>query len=366
MSGGGSETQKSKQTQTVTPYAPATDQINDVLSQAQNLDQTLQANPIGGTTQNALNLITQRAENGSPLNTQANSTVSNLMTSPNSQLSALSAMSANPSSMAGGDTLSGIASGDITNTGLAPLTAMANGNLPSNPNLSTLQDFAGGKYLNSNPYLTAALQPGSDALTQATNALFSAGGRTGSGANQDVLEKNIGNYWSAALNNNYQQQSQNQLSAASTLGGYGQQDIGDILAAATSAAGYGQDNVANRAAAATQLGSNQLNAGQIAANVNASDQARQLTAAQAAPGIANNDYSDLMTLLQTGQAQDQIPVNILDWYANLVNGVGSQYKAGASNGTTSTTQEQSLLPGLIGAAGQIGASALAPAAMMMM
>lgn len=117
---------------------------------------------------------------------------------------------------------------DTTNLAMNLQTQRAlNGNPLTNAAQGQLGNTVAGNYLNSNPYLDANFQAGTDAISKAygdtvrgNTASFEGGGRTGSGMqafynNQanDTLAKNLNNLYGQTYYTNYTNERQNQLNA---------------------------------------------------------------------------------------------------------------------------------------------------------
>lgn len=197
------------------------------------------------------------------------------------------------------------------------ITNILNDGTPQ-PGNSTLNTFANPN--NINPYLTAQYDAASKPVIDSINSQFSSAGRTGSTANQNALTSQLGN-----------------LSANIFSQGY--------------------DNAANRSITSA----NDLNANA------ATRTGQQLQAGQLAPGLANNDYTDLQNLLSVGGAQDQQsqaqlndllqrwqytqqqPWSILNQYGGAVSGLGGLMPASSSGSSTQTQPGQSMIPSLLGA-----------------
>lgn len=180
------------------------------------------------------------------------------------------------------------------------------------------QRTASGAYLGSNPYFNAALQGAGQAATQqyfdAINAAQSGAsqaGRYGSGAQENLFNR-AGTSLAGALANKAGELAYNQ---------------------------YGMERGLQEGAIG-QLGS-----------LSSSDLARQLSASQAAPGLAMADYADINQLAQAGQtAEDyqqaalQSDIARFDFeqnlpYQKLSNFLGAVY--GAPQGSVVQTSQQS-------------------------
>lgn len=79
---------------------------------------------------------------------------------------------------------------------------------------ANLGDMASGKYLkDGNPYFDAALQGQLDSTASQVQSQFSGAGRYGSGANTDVLTKDLGSIRSGALRDQFNADTSNMLTA---------------------------------------------------------------------------------------------------------------------------------------------------------
>lgn len=270
------------QTSNTDPWGPAQPYMKDILSQASGVySQGSQYSPFSTvvpfspTTQLAQNLTTSRALAGSPV-TQA-------------------------------------AQGAVTN--------IANGG-GVNPATKYLTDTANGMYAdpNSNPYLQATFNQGAQGIRDQVNATFGAAGRTGSGYNQDVLEKNLGNFANDLYGQNYANERGMMFNAANSLG-------------------------------------QNYNTGQT----------QQLAAAQLAPGLASQDYTDLQALGGVGAAQEDkagqslqdllsrwdysqnAPWQLLQQYGGMLGLSGANSPGFNTQVQKTTTPGQSMLPQLLGA-----------------
>ena len=98
-----------------------------------------------------------------------------------------------------------------------------------NPNVQTtidrsLTDTAGGKYLDSNPYIDAIVAQSLRPATDAVQSMFAKGGQLGSGMNQQLLASTLGDVSSRIRGENYARERQNQLSAGNAITGYSSAD----------------------------------------------------------------------------------------------------------------------------------------------
>lgn len=86
-----------------------------------------------------------------------------------------------------------------------------------------LTPIAGGSMMNGNPYLEDIIGKNARTMGDAINLQASGMGRTGSGANQDVLARNIGDMASDLRYQNYNTEAARMDAANRDLFGYGQQ-----------------------------------------------------------------------------------------------------------------------------------------------
>ena len=178
MSSGGSRTETT--TVDMDPWDQAQPYLLDVMSQAKALNNSANGNtfapfstvvPFSNQTNSALQMVEDRARNGSPLLNQANTQVSNVL----------------------------------------------NGSFAASPAQQYLGGTASGAYLNNNPYLDAMFNRGADAITNRINATAGLRGRAGSGAHQQVLQRGLGGLATEVYGQNYQQERTRQLNAATSL-----------------------------------------------------------------------------------------------------------------------------------------------------
>jgi hypothetical protein len=328
-------------------------------------------------------------------------------TNANPAMAGASQMASNGVSGPGDSVVANAAGGGMQNaaTGLAGRMATQNPN--ANPANAYLGSMASSGSLN--PYLDSLFNASSKPVIDQINAQFGAGGRTGSAANQQLLTQNLGdmsaqihaNGWQNAINNQLAATGQIQgafdnaqgrnLQGASLLGNLSGQNLDRQLGAANQQnsdalsrfgaqqgalgllGNLGQQQASNNLAAGSQLSADAAaqasTRGNAANNLNSqfnTGQNMRFGAAQAAPGLANNDYTDLQNLMNVGgaydsqsaagiqdaltrwQYQQQQPWNLLDNYSGLLTGYAGL--GGQSNGTQNVKQPgQSLIPSLIGA-----------------
>lgn len=92
--------------------------------------------------------------------------------------------------------------------------------------LGQLSKVAGGDYLNSNPYLAAAMKPALDDVQNRVNSQFTAAGRYGSGNHASELTRRLAETEAQVLQNNYATERASQDNAARSLFGGGFQGAG--------------------------------------------------------------------------------------------------------------------------------------------
>ena len=261
------------------PWAGAQPFLTDLMGKAQqtydnSVGQTQMPSTYAGpgaTTQQALQLTANRAMQGSPLIQTANNSLANIMSPSNAP------------------------------PGQAALKSL----------LAQYTPGGGG-----NPYLDSMFNAESKPIIDAVNANAGLAGRTGSGAQQQLLTRNLGDLASQVYGNNFNAEQGLALNAANSL---------------------------NQA--------------------DATKNQQAIQASISAPNLAGADYNDLQNLLAVGGAQDQQsqaqlnnlltqwqyqqqqPWNILSGYAGAISGLGGL--GGSSTGST-TQPSQSSLPQLIG------------------
>lgn len=122
-----------------------------------------------------------------------------------------------------------------------------NGSPVNQANNSMLTNTLNGNYLdpNSNPYLKGTYDQAAQAVQGSVNGAFGQGGRYGSGLNQDTLEKNLNNLATNIYGTNYTNERNNQLKAGLEAPGAANQDYTDLGALATTGAQVQGQNQAN-------------------------------------------------------------------------------------------------------------------------
>lgn len=178
----------------------------------------------------------------------------------------------------------------------------------ADPGISTLQDYASGKYLTAdNPYfsqmantLTAQVLPG-------INAQFANAGRGVSGLASRAASEGLGDSIGNLAYQNYQQGLTQQQAAANSLAGYGITGAGDL-------SNLYQNNIANQLSGA---------------NLGLSSAAAGLAAGQTQQGFDQASITDAMNRYNYNQ---QLPYQTLQNYISEINALNP------SGGTSTTTQ----------------------------
>jgi len=413
MSTGGTTTQTT--VQNTDPWKPAQPYLTDLMGQAQSLYNSTSQNvgyapfntvaPMSEQTQQALNATWQRAMNGSPLMAGAEQSLAGLMQPQSAPgMAALQGLSGgyydpgaaytqagtamNPYAglvasglgqqnaatglaagmagsgvdLSGNPLLAAAAYGGLRNPAIAQAYSQANQNPYATPAMALLgQEATGGV----NPYLNQLYSAASQPVMDSVNSVFGQAGRTGSGANQQELTRDLGDLAANIYGSNYNQALQNQMAAATQIqnaydaasgrnlsavglmGNLAGQDISNQLAAANNLnsgniaafnaqqgaasllgnlsagdlsrnaeianqlAGLGDSQLGRYMSAGGQLSGDALNqanvmagaAGGLNSQFNAGNNL-MLNAAQAAPALASNDYNDLQNALSVGGAYD--------------------------------------------------------------
>jgi hypothetical protein len=210
-----------------------------------------------------------------------------------------------------------------------------------------LQSTLSGSYLNPNPYLTQALQPGFSQATQsyqdAINQMRSRASASGRYGTNEALMSQEARAQGALAN-----------AITSQAGQLAYQNYADERARQQSALGLGanlyeQEKARQQAA----LG--------LTTNLYEQERARQQAAIGAAPGLAAQDYTDIAQLAQVGQTAEQYQQAALadaiqkfnyqqqQPYANLQSFLSSAYGSPAGMQTIQPTYSNPLA-GVLGAA----------------
>jgi hypothetical protein len=122
-----------------------------------------------------------------------------------------------------------------------------NGSPINAANQGMLTDTLNGNYLSpdSNPYLKDTYNQAAQAVQGSVNGAFGQGGRYGSGLNQDTLEKNLNGLATNIYGGNYSNERNNQLKASALGPQAANQDYTDLGALANAGAQVQGQNQAN-------------------------------------------------------------------------------------------------------------------------
>lgn len=292
---------------------------------------TLAVSP-SAATQQAMSLAEQRALAGSPLTGQAKNVLAQQMGYTSPYAGKIEAMG-----MGAYDPSAGF------------YRSMMEGQ-PESEAARLTKSTAGGAYLSgASPYLQGALSQANRLAGEAfgesmkdLQAKAAAAGRYGSGAmaqqtarSQDVLARALAEQNQQAFLQNYQLERQAQEAAMGRLGGLEQQAIANRFAGAGGLTAGEQANLRTR-----------LGALSAAQDITSADLARQQQAAQLAPALAAQDYSDIQKLLQVGQGREayeqqaiegalkaqDIPLDRLRRTTNIFYGAPLETKTATSGG----------------------------------
>lgn len=224
---------------------------------------------------------------------------------------------------AGGNTYMGSTVADLSDTTMAGVNQLAQaganwntaGDNPvgGSAAAANLAGMASGDYLrNGNPYFNAALQGQLDDTSAQVQSAFSGAGRYGSGANTGVLANKLGNIRSTALSDQFNRDTQNQITATGMLDQ--QRNLGlDRV----------QQNFQNRLSGAGAT----LQAGQILDN---QSQAKLMDEVQKWYAVDNKDWNRLAMLqgaaagsagnYGTQNSTQRTPVNIAGALGSIFSG----------------------------------------------
>lgn len=292
---------------------------------------TLAVSPSAATLQ-AMSAAEQRALAGSPLTGQAQNVIAQQMGYTSPYAGKIEAMG-----MGAYDPSAGF------------YRSMMEGQ-PESEAARLTKSTAGGAYLSgASPYLQGALSQANRLAGEAfgesmkdLQAKAAAAGRYGSGAmaqqtarSQDVLARALAEQNQQAFLQNYQLERQAQEQAMGRLGSLEQQAIANRFAGAGGLTAGEQANLRTR-----------LGALSAAQDITSADLARQQQAAQLAPALAAQDYSDIQKLLQVGQGRESyeqqaiegalkaqdIPLDRLRRTTNIFYGAPLETKTATSGG----------------------------------
>ena len=213
---------------------------------------------------------------------------------------------------------------------------------------------ARGDMLGSNPYLQGAIDRAIDPVKDKIQSQFAMSGRYGSGANQDVLAKSLGDVASNISYGDYQRERQNQLNAQQQLGNLAQQQFANQTGAIGALGNLQQQQFANQSGALSALGNlsqadiqRQLAGGSALSAMDTARMARQLEGTKLAPQFAELDYRDAQRLAQVGSAREsdamaslQDNINRYNYEQNIDDQKLRNYMALISGGTVGSNTIQ--------------------------
>jgi hypothetical protein len=213
---------------------------------------------------------------------------------------------------------------------------------------------ARGDMLNSNPYLQGAIDRAIDPVKDKIQSQFAMSGRYGSGANQDVLAKSLGDVASNIAYGDYQRERQNQLNAQQQLGNLAQQQFANQSGAIGALGNLQQQQFANQSGALGALGNlsqadiqRRLAGGSALSAMDTTRMARQLEGTKLAPQFAELDYRDAQRLAQVGSAREsdamaqlQDNINRFNYEQNIDDQKLRNYMALISGGTVGSNTIQ--------------------------
>ena len=210
------------------------------------------------------------------------------------------------------------------------------------PGLSTLQDYASGKYLNAdNPYFSQMADNIKAQVLPSINGSFSQAGRGVSGLAGRAQGQGLGDAIGSLAYNNYQQGLSQQQNAANALAGYGVQGgkgLSDIYQGAI-------NNRLNSAQLQLQAGNQSLAGGNLALQgaqlapsiqnmgINAGN--ASLLAGTTAQGIQQGALTDAQKRWDYGQNLPQ--QNLQDYIRNITGQIGGTGMS-TSSGTSTPAQ----------------------------
>lgn len=213
---------------------------------------------------------------------------------------------------------------------------------------------ARGDMLGSNPYLQGAIDRAIDPVKDKIQSQFAMSGRYGSGANQDVLAKSLGDVASNIAYGDYQRERQNQLNAQQQLGNLAQQQFANQTGAIGALGNLQQQQFANQSGALGALGNlsqadiqRRLAGGSALSAMDTARMARQLEGTKLAPQFAELDYRDAQRLAQVGSAREsdamaqlQDNINRFNYEQNIDDQKLRNYMALISGGTVGSNTIQ--------------------------
>ncbi|BAQ90346.1 Multidrug/pheromone exporter [uncultured Mediterranean phage uvMED] len=265
-------------------------------------------------SQMALNMVRQRALDGSPLISGAQNTIKTAATGGyvNPALAGYGGFARGGGGIGlGANVFRSAAAGGMTNEALPFARGLAGG-----ANLGEAIDMtratARGDFLSGSPGLQGAIDRALDPVQDRIQSQFARAGRMGSGANQEVLTKGLSDVASDIAYQDYSRERQNQLAAQQNLAGLQSQQFGTQLSGLNALGSLSGQDLARRMSGASALSAadqarmqRQLaGLGGQASTAN-QDFARRMQGAQLAPQFADLDYQGAERLAAVGSAREQ-------------------------------------------------------------
>jgi len=202
--------------------------------------------------------------------------------------------------------------------------------------LDYTRSTARGDMLGNNPYLQGAIDRAIDPVKDKIQSQFAMSGRYGSGANQDVLAKSLGDVASNISYGDYQRERQNQLNAQQQLGNLAQQQFANQSGALSALGNLSQADIQRRLTGASAL--NAMDTARLA---------RRMEGAKLSPQFAELDYRDAQRLAQVGSAREsdamaqlQDNINRFNYQQNIGDQKLRNYMALISGGTVGSNTIQ--------------------------
>jgi hypothetical protein len=183
-------------------------------------------------------------------------------------------------------------------------------------NQQYLQNYASGNEMMNNPYIDAIAQKNKQDAATNVNQMYAAGGRYGSGYNQDAMTNAVGNVNNQLYGQEYENSANRQLTAANQMS---QEQTNRLSAQNTAAQGVG----GLQTSAAQGLGSlgnsamqNWLTAQQNAGTLGTNATQNMLQGMGQLNNVQNNKMFDANQQLGVGNQMDQQTQAALTNYAN--------------------------------------------------
>lgn len=324
MSGGGSSGNTTTTVQNSAPWSAAQPYLQQIMGGAQSAYQSgngfapypgSTVAPFSSQTNAALAGITNAAQAGNPLGTA----------SQNATLGILNNNGQTPESASAATGLQGLLGQGSTPSAIA----------------DNLTPYANGSYVNGgSPQFLASLNTQSNQLTDDVNREWSNAGRYGSAGQANDVAQQVGNLQNTAIAGEIQREQGQQIQAAGLLSGEQQQGIGNQVGILGDEASLGNQGASNLA-----------------------------TFTGLAPSVYSQQYAPYQELAGAGSAYDtqaqntltgqvnqytqtqQEPWNLLNAYAGILSGSGSQ---GTSSTSSQTAPQPSALQGIL-SGGLLGA-----------